>query len=530
MKPIDKHYLRLQFRNKVYQKNATEFQTFFEDIMQEAFPDFQKIRPYGNQGDRANDGYKPDKGIYYQAYSPQKPREKEADAAKKLKNNFETLKANWNQISNIKTYNFVFNDKNFGVSIEIERALAELRDANPHITFNKLIAKDLEDIFFTLKPDQMLALGFDIDSRNALSNARESLAKLEIDLDRDNGRFVLRALENHKDIISSLKDESLLVDYEILECGALQKLERVKEAKQKYENLCKRYPNDPRAFLYLAEIHLNNDDFDKNEKALREAERIDSSHWLLRLEKLIRERRLGIQIDLTQIDENNFPTESRIRSRFYRLYAAFLLLAGDQARAQSFIERAINLNPQGINNYITKLSISEGHIFSQIDDKERLQSEAEDLLSEIDTLQEKVNEWGGLSPRNQAVLTLQKLDALRVLENVPEVERLAKESFELITQCYFDYLIDSLLTEFLTFIVLPPNELDKLLQYLQGAEKCISDGLARMITIQFTLKTTLFTEGKKFFEATKKKDIWEFIDNLEKKEYDAALIFLKEDL
>jgi len=109
MKPIDKHYLRLQFWNKVYQKNATEFQTFFEDIMQEAFPDFQKIRPYGNQGDRGNDGYRPDKGMYYQAYSPQKPREKEADAAKKLKKVFETLKANWNQISNIKTFYFVFN-------------------------------------------------------------------------------------------------------------------------------------------------------------------------------------------------------------------------------------------------------------------------------------------------------------------------------------------------------------------------------------------------------------------------------------
>ena len=115
----------------------------------------------------------------------------------------------------------------------------------------------------------MLALGFDIDSRNALRIARESLAKLEIDLDRDNGKFVLRSLENHKDIISSLEDEDALVEYEILECRALQKLERVKEAKQKYENLCKRYPNDPRAFLYLAEIHLNNDDFEKNEEAFK---------------------------------------------------------------------------------------------------------------------------------------------------------------------------------------------------------------------------------------------------------------------
>ena len=530
MKLIDKHYLRMQFWNKVYQKNATEFQSFFEDIMQKASPDFQKIRPYGNQGDRGNDGYRPDKGIYYQAYSPQKPLEREAETVKKLKKDFETLKAHWNQISKIKTFYFVFNDKGLGVSIEIERALAELREANPHITFQKLLAKDLEDIFFTLKPDQFLALGFDIDSRNALRIARESLAKLEIDLDRDNGIFVLRSLENHKDIISSLEDEDALVEYEILECLALQKLERVKEAKRKYENLCKRHPNDPRAFLYLAEIYLNNDDFDKNEEAIREAERINSSHWLLRLEKLIREHRLGIQIDLKQIDENNFPTESRIRSRFYRLYAAFFLLAGDQARAESFIERAVHLNPQGINNYITKLSISQGHIFSQTDDKQKLQKNAEDFLSEIEALQEKANEWGGLGSRYQAILTLQKLDVLRVLENVPEVERLAKESFELIMQCYFDYLIDNLLVGLLTFVELPPKDLERLVQYFQGAEKVISDGLSKMIVIQFTLKTTLFTEGRKFFETTKKKGILEFIDNLEKKEYDKALILLKEDL
>ena len=44
-----------------------------------------------------------------------------------------------------------------------------------------------------------------------------------------------------------------------------------------------------------------------------------------------------------------------------------------------------------------------------------------------------------------------------------------------------------------------------------------------MIVIQFNLKTTLFTEGKKFFEAIKKKSILDFIDNLEKKEYDKAL-------
>ena len=65
-KSLDKHYLSLQFQNKIFSKDGTEFQSFFESIMEKAFLDFQKIRPYGNQGDGGNDGYRESLGIYYQ--------------------------------------------------------------------------------------------------------------------------------------------------------------------------------------------------------------------------------------------------------------------------------------------------------------------------------------------------------------------------------------------------------------------------------------------------------------------------------
>ena len=106
MSTIDKNYLRLQFRYRACQKGATEYQSFFEDIMQKAFSDFQKIRPYGNKGDGGNDGYRPSKGIYYQVYAPKNPQEKEAEAARKLKKDFEKLKAEWDEISEIKLFCF----------------------------------------------------------------------------------------------------------------------------------------------------------------------------------------------------------------------------------------------------------------------------------------------------------------------------------------------------------------------------------------------------------------------------------------
>jgi hypothetical protein len=525
---IDKNLLRLQFKLKIHEKNANEFQSFFEEIMQQAFPDFQKIRPYGKQGDAGNDGYRPSEGIYYQVYSPTNPREKEMVAAKKLKEDFENLKTKWDQISKIKTYCFVFNDKGAGVSIEIERALAELKKANQEVEFKKFVPKDLENIFFKLKNDQILSLGFDIDSRNALRIAHESLAKLEVDLDRDNEKFVLRTLENLKDIINSLNDENLLIEYEILECRAIQKLERINEAKNKYENLCIRYPNDPRAFLYLAEMHLNNEEFEKNEELLKQAEKIDSSHWLLALEKLIREYRLGNQINVTNIDEKSFPSDPRIKSNFYRLYALFLQRAGEQTRAESFIERAIHLNPDKISNNYVKLDIIEERVFSQTGDKEKFQKDLGNLLSEIDSVQQKANEWG-VSSKNQAILNFKKINVYYIQENLPEIEKLAAETFELLTQCHFDRLIDKLFSELLLITVLPQKDFELLLQYLQKAETTISDNLAKAIIVQFNLKQTLLTEGKNFFTVIKKKNILEFINNLENKKYNDVISFLKDD-
>ena len=80
MNPSDKNYLRTQFLLKIHEKSFTEFQRFFEDIMEKAYPDFQKIRPYGKKGDAGNDGYIPVKGEYYQVYSPKSPADKESQA------------------------------------------------------------------------------------------------------------------------------------------------------------------------------------------------------------------------------------------------------------------------------------------------------------------------------------------------------------------------------------------------------------------------------------------------------------------
>jgi tetratricopeptide (TPR) repeat protein len=350
---------------------------------------------------------------------------------------------------------------------------------------------------------------------------------MEVYLDRGNGRFVFESLQNCKDIIDRQNDENLLVDWEILECRALQQLERIADAKRKYENICTRYPRDSRPFLYLAEICLNDEEYDRNDELLREAEKIDKSDSLLKIEKLLRDQRLGNTIDTANIDEQNFPTDPRMKASFYRFYAFNLQLEKDFTRAESFIERAINLNPDRLANYIAKLGLLEFPLSNDID---QVKIDSEKLLLEIDAILGIVSQWGQLSPRNQVIFNLKKLMAFYVQENISETERLAKESFDLVMRCHFDVPIDHYLALLLMNVQLPQDEFDRLIVYLRRAEKGISDDLAKALIFQFILRKTLFSEGRLLFEDKAKEDIRSFVDYLENKNYDGVWNFMKDDL
>jgi lipopolysaccharide biosynthesis regulator YciM len=529
MTPRDKHYLSLQFWDKVHNKNGTEFQAFFETIMEKAFPGFQKIRPYGNEGDKGNDGYRPAEGIYYQAYAPADPSEKEAVAAEKFKDDFEKLKNGWDEISTIKELNFVYNDKGLGVTIKLEGAKAELKTANPDIEFKIFTPKNLEEVFFTLNNDQILSLGFDVDSRNALRIARDQLEKLDDELDKESGEFVLRALRNIKDIIAGQNDEDLLLDYEIVEARTLQKNEKVKEAREKYKSILTKYPEDLRAPLYLAEIYLNNDDFEKNGDLLAQAERISPDYWLLHLEKLIREIRLGNEIATATVDERTFPEEPRARSEFYRIYAVQLARVGDLPRAESFIERALQFNPNKFSNYNVKTSILANKIDSEQNHEKRL-SMADTVLKEIENVERRFTEGGALGPRSQSLLNIRKLSMYLIKEDYPRFKDVAKATFELVLGCYLDHVTEKVIVDLTHLMEWPQADFARLQNHLKQAEKPIADSLAKVMVLQFLHKKTLFTEAKKFFDDIKKQNVLDFITAVENKNYDHVNAFLKDDL
>lgn len=494
--------------------------------MEKAFLDFQKIKPYGNMGDGGNDGYRKELGIYYQVYAPDTPKIKESEAAKKLEVDFQKLKNEWKEISQIKEYHFVFNDKYSGSIQLLEKVVTDLQINNPNIEFKLFLAKDLEKIFFSFNETDILNLGFNIDSREAIANAYKYLEKVEIELDRENANFALKILENSKDIISNLDDDRLILEYEILECKCMQKLEKVDEAKEKYINISKRFTNDSRAFLYLSEIYLGDNDFDKNKEYLAKAKTIDADSWLLKLEYIVRQNHLNGHVDLKDIDEKTFSDNRKVKSNFYRLYANLLETSGDNINADSFIEQAIYYNPNRLSNYLVKLSFMQNRLFSNQDISQTLK-QAQELLKEIEKIETKFSSYGAIGARSQAILNINKIYAIHIEENFQELEKMIERTFKLLITCYFDKSIDHMLSILLKLAGMPNYEIERLLEYLRNSKNEISDNFAKALIAQFNMEKILFTEGRKFFKETCNQKYIDFIDNIEKKNYEDVLKLLE---
>lgn len=132
------------------------FQGFFETLMFKAHPnDFLACRPWGNVGDRKNDGYLPSARILYQSYAPNELSA--AEAIKKINEDFEGAKEHWEEY--FDEWTFVHNAPDGRLGPHIIEVLAKLGQDNPHIKighcgyeemlakFRQLSLQDLESWF-----------------------------------------------------------------------------------------------------------------------------------------------------------------------------------------------------------------------------------------------------------------------------------------------------------------------------------------------------------------------------------------------
>lgn len=154
----EKHLARVLFHKKVYTSEGQQFEDLLCRIMELNDGRFSRVKPHGKIGDKKNDGYIQDLGIYFQIFSPEDPMSAASitTAVEKAKTDFLGLKQYWDSISPIKQFYFAYNDKYKGAYPDIEKALADIRLTHSLDRAGLFRAKDLEDIFINLPKQHII--------------------------------------------------------------------------------------------------------------------------------------------------------------------------------------------------------------------------------------------------------------------------------------------------------------------------------------------------------------------------------------
>ncbi|QZE15668.1 hypothetical protein K4L44_07500 [Halosquirtibacter laminarini] len=154
MKGEQKTLARKLFRLKIHESDGNAFEDLFTQIMNYAEPDFQQIKPWGNIGDRKNDGYIRSKGVFFQVYAPIDIIKSYPDTVKKLIVDFNGLLSH-KQWKPIREFYFVVNDKYKGVNPDATATLDDLIFKNKLLKGKIITPKDLERILFSLNDDEI---------------------------------------------------------------------------------------------------------------------------------------------------------------------------------------------------------------------------------------------------------------------------------------------------------------------------------------------------------------------------------------
>lgn len=147
----------LRFRLACAEKTGTEFQTFFESIMEKVDPSFVKIKPSGKAGDWKCDGIGHASGTYFQVYAPEGL--KVAETKKKIEEDFWGVLKRWGD--QVQIWVFVWSAATHGLPAEIVNLLQELREKRePPPTIENWGREALWDRVKTLgEPDRVTLFG-----------------------------------------------------------------------------------------------------------------------------------------------------------------------------------------------------------------------------------------------------------------------------------------------------------------------------------------------------------------------------------
>ncbi len=150
MNSQEKALYRILYQNRVFKSDGQLFENLFTDIMTYSNSEFERIKAWGNIGDRKNDGYIKSEGTYFQVFAPEDIRKSYTDVVSKIQTDFNGLKKHWNPVNN---FYFVVNDKFNGVNADSEKTLTEIKEKHSLLDSGFLTASDLERMLFEQDDD-----------------------------------------------------------------------------------------------------------------------------------------------------------------------------------------------------------------------------------------------------------------------------------------------------------------------------------------------------------------------------------------
>lgn len=153
MDRVARAFYELKFRDAFHRKTGNAFQDFFADVMEKAHPgDFMRVRPWGNVGDKKNDGYLKSTRTLFQVYAPNEMSA--ATAVAKIDEDFKGAIPHWKE--HFDSWVFVHNSVS-GLGPDATKKLLEL-DAAHEVSVGHWGEEELRQKAFELSEADMASL------------------------------------------------------------------------------------------------------------------------------------------------------------------------------------------------------------------------------------------------------------------------------------------------------------------------------------------------------------------------------------
>lgn len=144
-------YYEQRFENAFLRAKGGEFQTFFDRLMGLAYKaDFMPCRPWGNIGDRKNDGFLKSERRLFQVYAPNEIKKQKAIT--KITEDFNGAKVHWG--ASFDKWSFVHNAKD-GLPPHVHQLLLDFENANVGIKLEPWGLEELRLVFRRLSHDDL---------------------------------------------------------------------------------------------------------------------------------------------------------------------------------------------------------------------------------------------------------------------------------------------------------------------------------------------------------------------------------------